>query len=108
LQTLTQSVLSTEPIQMLVQANSPDGPYDPTADAVQFAFTNANAYPATAPTEWYAGSWVTYPGNQYWAQVLIGPANGGVALATGTWAVWIMITDNPDVPVRQPLLLQIV
>lgn len=108
MQTLTQSVLSTEPVQVLVEAIDADGAYDPTADVVQFAFTNAGAYPAAQPSQWHTGSWVTFPGGQYWAQVIVGPQNGGVALATGTWALWVKVTDDPAVPVMQPCLLQIV
>jgi hypothetical protein len=105
-QTLTQSVLSLEYVQVLVQVISPEGPYNPTADTVAFAFTNTIT-PAAEPSVWNPGSWVTYPGNQYWAQILVGPGAGGVPLTTGLWAVWLKITDNPDTPVRQPLLLQI-
>lgn len=109
MQTLSQSVLSTEPVQVLVQATTPDGAYDPTGDAVSFAFTSATAYPQHPPSDddWTDGTWVTYPNDQYWAQILVGPENGGVSLAVGLWAGWVMITDDPDVPVRQPFLLQI-
>lgn len=108
MQTLAQSVLSTQYQQTLVAVTSVSGDYDPTSDTVSWAFTNANAFPAVSPSEWNAGSWVTYPGDQYWAQVLIGPANGGVVLATGLWQAFLKITDDPEVPVLQPFLLQIV
>lgn len=107
MQTLTQSVLSTQYQQTLITVTSVDG-YNPTSDTISWAFTNANAYPALSPSAWNSGSWVTYPGDQWWAQVLIGPANGGVVLATGTWQSWLRITDSPEVPVLQPFLLQIV
>jgi hypothetical protein len=108
-QTLTQSVLSTQYQQTLVTVTSVDG-YNPTSDAISWAFTNANAYPALSPgdDDWNPGSWVTYPGDQWWAQILVGPANGGVVLATGTWQAWLRITDSPEVPVETPFLLQIV
>jgi hypothetical protein len=105
-QTLSQSVLSTQYIQVLVAVAGASG-YSPASDPVAFAFTNANAYPAAEPSQWHAGSWAAYPGGQYWAQVLIGPANGGIALATGTWQAWLKITDDPEVPVLQPLVLRI-
>jgi hypothetical protein len=107
-QTLTQSALSTQYVQTLIAVISVSGDYNPTADSVQWAFTNANAYPAVGPADWTDGSWVTYPGSQYWAQILIGPENGGVVLATGTWQAWLQITDSPEVPVLTPFLLQIV
>ena len=80
--------------------------YNPTGDTVQFAFTPAN-YPVTSPSNWATGSWVTYPGPVYYAQCLVGPSNGGTALSIGTWQVWLMISDDPEVPVLQPTLLTI-
>ena len=103
--TISQSVLSTNLVQVLVTIKSPSG-YDPTGDTVQFAFT-ALTYPETSPAVWYAGSWVTFPGPAYWAQCLVGPANGGVSLTAGTWQGWVKITDSPAVPVEQPFILQI-
>jgi len=107
-QTLTQSVLSTQYQQTLIAVTSVSGDYNPTSDTVSWAFANANAYPAAAPSEWTAGEWVTYPGGQWWAQVLVGPANGGLVLGTGTWQAYLRITDDPEVPVLAPFLLQIV
>lgn len=104
--TITQSALSTQYVQVRVQAVSPAGVYDPTADTVAFAFTEA-APPFAGPSAWNTGRWATYPGPQYWAQVLIGPANGGIVLAYGTWLGWVKITDNPEIPVLQPFQIQI-
>jgi hypothetical protein len=104
--TITQSVLSTQYLQVLVAVTS-IAPYSPTSDTVAFAFTNADAYPPAAPSAWNAGSWQTGPGPQYWAQILIGPANGGLALAAGAWQVWLKVTDSPEVPVLQPCILQV-
>ena len=76
------------------------------ADTVQMAFTPLT-YPETSPTSWITGSWVTFPGPAYWAQALVGPANGGTALSLGTYQVWVKVTDSPAVPVLQPCLLTI-
>jgi len=102
---LSQSVLSTNQIQVLITIASPAG-YDPTSDAVQFAFT-LESYPETSPSVWYTGSWAVFPGPAYWAQCLVGPANSGVSLAQGLYQVWVKITDNPEVPVFQPCFLEI-
>lgn len=102
---LAQSALSTQFVQVPVTVRSPAG-YDPTADTVQFAFP-PQEYPQGPPVTWYPGTWVTYPGPAYWAQVLIGPANGGVALPVGSYLGWVKISDNPEVPVLQPFTLQI-
>jgi len=107
--TLTQSALSTQYQQTLIAVTSVDGDYDPTSDTVSWAFTNATAYPQNPPSDddWTDGSWVTYPNSQYWAQILVGPANDGVSLAVGLWQSYLKITDDPEVPVLQPFLLQI-
>lgn len=108
MQTLTQSALSTEYVQTLVQVTSAFA-YDPSRDLIAWAFTNAGAFPAQFPGDgdWTPGSWDVWPGPLYWAQVLVGPLNGGVVLSTGSWQAWLRITDSPDVPVRQPFVLQI-
>lgn len=103
--TLTQSVLSTNWAQVLITTKAPAG-YNPTGDTVAFAFT-PQTYPETSPSAWVSGSWVTFPGPAYWAQALVGPANGGTALSLGTYQVWVKITDSPEVPVLQPCLLTI-
>ncbi len=107
MQTLTQSSLSTQYVQVLVQVTAA-APYDPSRDTVAWAFTNAQAFPAQQPDTWYPGSWDIWPGPLYYAQILIGPANGGVVLSTGTWQAWVKVTDQPEIPVLQPFLLQIV
>lgn len=102
---ISQSALSTQYVQLLITIRSPDG-YNPTGDAVAFAFA-PYAYPQPAPANWYPGSWVTYAGPAYWAQVLVGPANGGIALTPGDYLGWVKITDDPEVPVIQAFTLQI-
>ena len=102
---LSQSVLSTNYMQILVTTKYPST-YNPTADTVQFAFTPAT-YPETSPTSWATGTWVTFPGPAYWAQCLVGPANGGTALSLGNYQVWLRITDSPEVPVIQSCMLTI-
>lgn len=102
----TQSVLSTAYVQIPVTAYGTAGAYDPTGDAVQFAFTPLT-YPGGSPSTWITGSWATFPGPAYWAQCLVGPGTGGTALSIGTWQLWLKITDSPEVPVLQPSLLEI-
>lgn len=104
--TISQSALSTNYVQVPVTVQSPSSA-DPTGDTVQFAFTPLT-YPVTEPQsgDWHTGSWVTFPGPAYWAQCLVGP-NGGVSLAIGTYTAWVKIVDNPAVPVQQAFLLKI-
>lgn len=94
------SHLSTEYVLIPVSATKAGLPYNPTADPVKFAFMPT---PTQVPqvTDWVAGSWdtdttnVLYP---YSAKCLVGPA-GATTLGIGTYIIYIMITDNPEVPV---------
>jgi hypothetical protein len=105
---VTRSVLDTENLAYPVLAVVGGVSYNPTADAVQFAFMPqpANANPGTS--DWHAGTWATTATGTYLAQVLVGPANGGVTVASGVYNVWIKITDSPEVPVRQIDVLTVI
>lgn len=108
MQTLTTSVLSTELIPVKVTATiNGQSTYNPTGDTIQMAFmTTGNP----APSDWKAATWqivVQSAGPVYIAQCLVGPGVGGVALAVGIYAIWVKITDSPEVPVRQVGILQI-
>ena len=94
--TLTLSSLSTDYIQVPVRVNG--SAYDPTSDDVQIAFIAGNASPQEP--DWNTAAWNTPVSSVYQAQVLVGPANDGIALAPGTYTVWVKIVDNPEVPVR--------
>lgn len=97
--TLQQSVVSTQYIQIAVNAISNGAAYDPTNDVVAMAFVPVQSSPASpVPDQWQTASWETDPGPVYWAQILVGPANGGVVLAAGSYVVWVMVTDNPEIP----------
>jgi hypothetical protein len=88
--------------------STPYSTYDPTSFPVQFAFT-LESYPETQPgdDDWLTASWSVGPGPQYWAQCLVGPANGGTVLAVGLYQVWVKVTGSPEVPVLQQVYLQI-
>lgn len=99
---ITRSVLDTEYLAFPVALTVGGTPINPTTDAVAFAFmpSPANADPATG--DWHTASWTTTGNGGYLAQVLVGPASGGVVPApagAGLWNVWIKVTDNPQVPV---------
>ncbi|MGR3875800.1 hypothetical protein ACUXZZ_45525 (plasmid) [Streptomyces graminifolii] len=86
-------------VQARVQATVAGQPYNPTVDTVEFAFTSIGGRPET----WYPGGWDgtdPIPGTtDYRAQVLIGPGSNGPVLAAGKYAVFLRITDQPEVPV---------
>jgi len=91
-----------------VAATSSGVSYNPTGDAVTFAFMPT---PTQVPGsgDWIAGSWETVPGSllyPYNARCLVGPA-GNVTLGVGTYIMYLHITDNPTVPVKVAGQLQI-
>ena len=75
-------------------------PYNPTGDAVAFAFAPTATY-VPQNTDWVAGSWdtdttqVIYP---YSAKALVGPA-GTITLGIGTYIMYVKVSDNPEIPV---------
>jgi hypothetical protein len=104
---ITMSVLSTEYILQPVYVTTLGQAYNPTSDEVQFAFKPPGADPGGS--DWIAGSWWTaqQPDGAWMAQVLVGPASSGDALTPGIYVIWLRVTDNPEVPVRTPGLLEI-
>ncbi len=111
--TLTQLAASTEPIQLQVVATANGAPYSPASDPVSIAFVPVTSPPGSPdPTsmEWNTASWETDPGNPptYWATILVGPLNGGVNLAVGSYQVVVKVTDDPAVPVKAGAYLTIV
>lgn len=102
------SRLSLQYLNVPVQAFRGGTAYNPTPDVVQFAFIdNVGSVPTSG--QWVNGSWITianynYP---YAAQCLVGPG-GATAPTTGTYTVWLQITDNPEVPVLIAGQLQII
>ena len=74
---------------------------NPTADTVTMAFTAAGVDPV--PGDYKTSTWetdATTTPSTYYARCLVGPA-GTVALAAGTYEVWVKITDSPEVPVKR-------
>ena len=92
------SSASLEYVRIPVQVVIAGIVYNPTLDTVQFAFTSTMREPV--PTDWVAGTWETTGQGTFFAMCLIGP--GGVTqLNTGTYFVWVKVTDSPEVPVKQ-------
>lgn len=94
---------STEPVQVAIAAVSNGAAYDPTGGVVAMAFVPKQASgqpPDPTSGQWQPASWQVDPGPVYWASILVGPLNGGVVLAAGSYIVYVRITDNPEVPVK--------
>lgn len=96
------STASTEYVRVNVSALIGGTIHDPTGDPVSMAFIPSSADP-TDP-DWHPGTWET-AGNVYKALCLVGPANGGVVLPDGQYAVWVKVTDSPEVPVLRAGIL---
>lgn len=111
--TLTQPAVSTEAVQLLVEAIQGGAVYNPTGDPVAVAFVAMpSSGPAPAPaagsSAWNAATWETDPGPQYWASCMVGPAGGVVTLAAGGYQVFVKISDGSsgEVPILPgPVLL---
>lgn len=106
--TLTQPASSTEPVQLQVAATINGVAYNPTTDAVAIAFIlDGQPEPSPSSSAWQVATWETDPGPSYWASILVGPLNGGVNLAVGTYVAYVKVTDNPAVPIRPGAFLRI-
>jgi hypothetical protein len=102
------SQLSTQYVFIPVTATKSGIPYNPTGDAVVFAFM-PTATKVPQVSDWVAGSWDTNTSSvlfPYSAKCLVGPAgitNPGI----GRYYMYIKITDNPALPVLIAGLLEI-
>lgn len=95
---LTLSTLTREYVRVSVSATANGSPINPTTDVVAMAFVAPTVNPQSG--DWQTASWDTNPTNGvYTAQCLVGPG-GTIALAAGTYTVWVRVTDNPEIPVR--------
>lgn len=74
---------------------------DISGDSASVAFVRSRW---DEPTAWYPADIVTdatrYGDSRPRLRILIGPENGGVALATGTWHILGKIVDTPEIPVK--------
>lgn len=106
--TIEQSHLSLEYVFVPVSASSAGTSYNPTADAVAFAFMpTATQIPVNS--DWVSGSWTSVPTNvlyPYSVKCLVGPG-GSTAPGIGLYVMYVRITDSPEVPVDIAGYLQI-
>lgn len=97
-------VLGTkEYIRIPVYATKAGVDYDPTDNTVEFGFCDASDAEHHPTLTWYAGSWETVDGIHY-AKFLVGV---GYVPTAGTYAAYVQITDNPEVPVKFAGLLEV-
>ena len=102
------SQLSTQYVFIPVQATKSGVAYNPTGDAVQFAFMpTATQVPGSG--DWVAGSWDTNTSSvlfPYSAKCLVGPS-GTTNPGIGRYYMYLKITDSPEIPVLIAGLLEI-
>jgi hypothetical protein len=104
---LAQSVLSLKYVAVPVFAKASGLAVNPTTDTVQMAFPAPDVDPVSG--DWKTASWETDASatpTVYYARCLVGPG-GTVALALGTFDIWIKITDSPEIPAERVGNLQI-
>ena len=102
------SSASNEYIRVRWEAEEAGVVVNPTADVVSFAFVAD----AGAPSSFTAGSWetdATTDPDTYYARIRVGGTGSGatMALANGTYHVYVKVTDSPEVPVKGPFALVI-
>lgn len=106
--TIGMSQLATMYVFVPFSVTKSGVPYNPTGDAVAFAFM-PTATQVPQVSDWVAGAWdtdttsVLYP---YSAKCLVGPA-GTITLGLGTYVIYTKVTDNPEIPVLITGQLQI-
>jgi hypothetical protein len=106
--TIGMNHLGTQYYPVPVAASKAGVSYNPTGDAVSFAFM-PTATQEPGPYDWVSGAWDSIPANiiyPYSAKVLVGP-NGVITLGIGTYIVYVKISDNPETPVDIAGQLQI-
>lgn len=103
---LKLSTLTKEYIRVPVEAREGSVIVNPTTDVVAFAFMASGKPTAPAFT---TGAWET-DGSAYFARIVVGGTGTGATkeLAAGVYAVWLKVTDSPEVPVRMIGTLEMV
>ena len=106
--TIGMSQLATLYVFIPVAVTNLGYAYNPTGDAVSFAFAPTATY-VPQSSDWVPGSWDASPTNilyPYAAKCLVGPA-GTITLGIGTYIIYVRITDSPEIPVLVAGQLQI-
>lgn len=94
--TITIAAISTEYLPVNITTTLGGISFNPTSDTVQFAFIAGPDEPGSG--DWHNGTWSS-SNAPYIAQILIGPANGGLVLDPGSYIIWVKIISSPQVPV---------
>lgn len=87
---LRRSVLDAEPLDFTVTAASDGLPQDPRSATAEMAFLPDWTDPQSG--DWHAGTWNTGLTGLPMAQINPGP--GGIALAVGSYYVWVRLTNS--------------
>jgi len=96
---LEVSALSLTYVRTAVRHRQAGLTVDPTGNTVQMAFPAVGVDPVSG--DWKTASWetdTTLTPDAYYARCLVGPG-GTIALAAGTYGVWVKVTATPEIPV---------
>lgn len=105
---LTISAGSKEYVRVPISATVAGASVNPTGDTVKMAFMGDASTPTSGDLEtavWDTDT-TTNP-TTYRAACLVGPG-GTVVLTAGTYAVWVQVTDNPEIVLRKAGMLKVV
>ena len=97
------AALSREYLYVNVTVDDLQGIEDPSLDVVAFCFNPDLADSPTSSATWLTGGWVASGGPSQWtAWVLVGSSPGVFQGQPGqTFALWVKITDSPEVPIKR-------
>lgn len=94
------SAIETDYVAVSVRAvdRSTNLPVSVSSDVAQVAFVAIGATPGDS--DWHTATWLsTVTGAEVFG-VLVGPANGGLVLAVGSYEYWARVQDSPEQPTR--------
>ncbi len=74
-------------------------------EAVEVAFVNPSAEPAEG--DWHTAAWDSTTEDGATAKILVGPGEGAVTLADGTYRAWVRVTSAEERPVLSSGLVPI-
>ncbi len=106
----TRSSLTTEFIRVPIAASEDGFAIDPTQDTVRLAIVATGTTPTTL--DWHLGSWESDSSStpvEHFARLLVGPAAAPpIVLTAGLYDVFVKISDDPEIVVRDTGALAII
>ena len=92
-----------EYVRVAISATKSGVAYDPTGQTVEMSFVASGFGESVATAIWHTGVWTTESG-VYYAMCLVGDT---FTLSAGTYAVFVRITDDPEIPIKHAGYLRV-